>query len=506
MRYKKKRKNSSILKLFRHNDIAVRIYVSFAFVLAITLVLTGIIFIRMYQKNYIQSYTSLLTRQGKKISRRVTKFYANKNKEQFQKYTIYIDEIERAEQTDVWIVSNENAENPLDTEYTNAEMGDGTLTEEMYDVLQGAYDGTITSSSSYDKAYGMMILRVAIPVYQKNTKEVIGGVMMISMIDKQTMGMGEGKYLITMSAMLAFLISYVIAMAFSRYLSRPISKIEKDISRLASGDYSGIVTKSRSVQLGALEEKLDYLSRELAQAEREREGLEQARRDFFANVSHELRTPITVIRGYAETLTDGVVTDGQFIGELYHRILSECRGMERLVEDLFVLSKMQNPDFQMEMEPVSLRQIFTDVVRSGKVIGQEKEVSIRLNMPEEDPCMMLGDYGRLRQMFMVIIDNAVKFSDQGGVIEIVLEKENARFKISVRDYGVGISEEQLPYIFEKFYKSKMKQNEKGTGLGLMIARQIALRHGGEIRVESEQGKGSTFFFEFEELTSMEEYE
>lgn len=506
MRYKKKRKNSNILKLFRHNDIAVRIYVSFAFVLAITLVLTGIIFIRMYQKNYIQSYTSLLTRQGKKISRRVTKFYANKNKEQFQKYTIYIDEIERAEQTDVWIVSNENAEHPLDTEYTNAEMGDGTLTEEMYDVLQGAYDGTITSSSSYDKAYGMMILRVAIPVYQKNTKEVIGGVMMISMIDKQTMGMGEGKYLITMSAMLAFLISYVIAMAFSRYLSRPISKIEKDISRLASGDYSGIVTKSRSVQLGALEEKLDYLSRELAQAEREREGLEQARRDFFANVSHELRTPITVIRGYAETLTDGVVTDGQFIGELYHRILSECRGMERLVEDLFVLSKMQNPDFQMEMEPVSLRQIFTDVVRSGKVIGQEKEVSIRLNMPEEDPCMMLGDYGRLRQMFMVIIDNAVKFSDQGGVIEIVLEKENARFKISVRDYGVGISEEQLPYIFEKFYKSKMKQNEKGTGLGLMIARQIALRHGGEIRVESEKGKGSTFFFEFEELTSMEEYE
>ena len=195
--------------------------------------------------------------------------------------------------------------------------------------------------------------------------------------------------------------------------------------------------------------------------------------------------------------------------------------MERLVGDLFILSKMQNPEFQIEKEPVSLIQIFEDVVRSTRMIGQEKDIQIHSDFPEEDPCLMLGDYDRLRQMFLVIADNAVKFSDPGGVVEFAIrrmpeagkisgEQEHrtertseasesngsAKIQIEIRDHGVGIPEKELPFIFEKFYKSKLKQNEKGTGLGLMIAKQIALRHGGDIRVESHVGEGTTFYFMF----------
>ena len=176
------------------------------------------------------------------------------------------------------------------------------------------------------------------------------------------------------------------------------------------------------------------------------------------------------------------------------------------MEDLFVLSKMQNPDFQIEKEPVSLMQIFGDVLRSGKMLAQEKEISIDFQAPQGEPCLMLGDYGRLRQMFLVILDNAVKFSRPKGQVEINLARNEGRLIISIRDYGVGISEEQIPYIFEKFYTSKMRQNEQGTGLGLMMARQIALRHGGDITVESQEGKGAAFFFDFEECTSTEGFE
>lgn len=503
---KKERKRHIIPRIFRNNDIAVRIYLSFVFVLAVTLVLTGVIFIQMYQKNYTHSYKSLLTRQGKRISKRVTKFYANSNLTQYEKYTIYIDELERAEQTDVWIVSNRRAKNPLPDDFTNVDVGDATLTEEMRQVLDNAFQGEISANSSYDKVYGMIILRVAVPIYEKGSEQVIGSVMMVSMIDKQSMGIREGKYLITMSALLAIFISYIIALAFTRYLSRPIARIGKDISKLASGDYTKIETRSHSRQLAALEDQLDMLSGQLSRAEQERESLEQVRRDFFANVSHELRTPLTVIRGYAETLTDGVVTEQTGVEDLHRRILTECRGMERLVQDLFILSKMQNPDFQIEREPVSLVQIFEDVVRSGRILGQGKNVQIQVDLPEEDPCMMLGDYVRLQQMFMVIIDNAIKFSENDSEVLIRLKKQQGRMEIAIQDEGTGITEEELPFIFEKFYKSKMKQNEKGTGLGLMIARQIALRHDGDIRVESTEGQGTTFYFSFAELVSMEEFE
>ena len=296
-----------------------------------------------------------------------------------------------------------------------------------------------------------------------------------------------------------------MAAVFSRYLSRPLEKIGKRIGTLASGDYSKIEVKRPYSQLGILEKSLNHLSGELAKAEKQREDLEQVRRDFFANVSHELRTPITVLRGYTETLADGILEGQEQIDELYHRMLQECHGMERLVEDLFILSKMKNPDFKIDMEPVSLQQIFGDIMRSGKMIGREKEIHFHMDAPEEDPCLIMGDYGRLRQMFMVIVDNAVKFSKEQGNIDISIQKEEGRYKVAIRDYGVGISEEQLPFIFEKFYTSKMRQNEKGTGLGLMIARQIALRHGGDIQVDSVLQKGTAFTFAFDECTCAEDF-
>ena len=271
--------------------------------------------------------------------------------------------------------------------------------------------------------------------------------------------------------------------------------------------------KKPGSQIGKLENNLDDLSKRLYKAKIERENQEQLRMDFFANVSHELRTPITVMRGYTETLNDGVITDEAMVNEYYRKMLTECRSMERLVGDLFILSKMQNPDFKIEKEPVSIRQVFGDVLRSAREIARKKNITItqKLSVDDEEPCMILGDDERRRQMFMIIVDNAVKFSYESGEIIISIEKrvtlkKQAKIYISIQDFGVGISKEALPYIFEKFYKSKLKQNQKGTGLGLMIAKQIALRHGCDIMVESEIEQGTKFAFEFEECVSMDEYE
>ena len=505
---KKKRKRKGRIVLWRfiqRNDVVLKIYTSFAFVLALTGVLIGMIFMNLYQKNYIRSYTELLTKQGKIISKHVSRFSNNQKPEAFQRYNGYIDEIEQAENTDVWIVSNQTATEPLGEEFINAQADESILSKDMMTTLEEAFAGKIASESSYDKVYGMTTLCVSLPVKDKQTKEVVGAIIMVSMLDRQTMGLREGSSMITLSVFMAVIIAYVVAAIFSRYLSKPLEKLGKRIGTLAGGDYSKIEIKRPYSQIGILEKSLNYLSGELKKAEKQREELEQVRRDFFANVSHELRTPITVLRGYTETLADGIYEEQEQIEELYQRMLQECRGMERLVGDLFILSKMQNPDFEIEKEPVSLQQVFGDVMRSGRMVGKEKGIQFHLLSPEEDPCLIMGDYGRLRQMFMVIVDNAVKFSQENGAIDITIGKKESKYTVAIRDYGVGISKEQLPFIFEKFYTSKMRQNEKGTGLGLMIVKQIALRHGGDIQVESEAGQGTTFSFAFEECTCVEDF-
>ena len=197
-----------------NNDIIMKIYLCFTFVLVLTGLLTGIIFIRLYRQNYLRSYTDLLTKQGHTIAKRVSRFERNGKLDKFQRYSTYIDEIENSENTDIWIISNEYAQKPLDREYTNAETNDGNLTSDMYDVINQAYGGKVASSASFDDVYGMATLRVAIPVYNKETGEVSGAIMMVSMIDKQTMGIDKGTYLILLSLFLSFVISYIVAFIF----------------------------------------------------------------------------------------------------------------------------------------------------------------------------------------------------------------------------------------------------------------------------------------------------
>ncbi len=144
-------------------------------------------------------------------------------------------------------------------------------------------------------------------------------------------------------------------------------------------------------------------------------------------------------------------------------------------------------------------EIFAELKRSAGAIAAEKGIHICIEH-EKEIYMMEGDYDRIRQMFLVIFDNAIKFSPENSTVHVTFsefaEENKPYVRVSIRDEGVGISAEELPNIFEKFYKSKLRQNEKGTGLGLAIAKQIALKHGSEIKVRSEIGKGTEFIFEF----------
>ena len=216
---RKKKKRVLLLRYLQKNDVVLRIYTSFAFLLTLTGVLIGFIFIMLYEKNYVRSYVQLLTSQGKAISKRVSRFAYREKPTGFGRYIAYVDEMEQAENTDVWVVSNKKAEKPLKGEYVNAQIEKTNLSEDMVSVVEKAFLGETASSSSHDKVYGgMTTLCVAMPVKDRETKEVIGAVIMVSMIDRQTMGMREGRYLITLSVVAAIVLSYLVAVVFSSFL------------------------------------------------------------------------------------------------------------------------------------------------------------------------------------------------------------------------------------------------------------------------------------------------
>ena len=261
--------------------------------------------------------------------------------------------------------------------------------------------------------------------------------------------------------------------------------------RISGGDYSVKTDVAQDDEIGELAAALDDMAEKLNAASKESSKLEKLRRDFVANISHELRTPVTVIRGSLEALCDGVVSESPMVEDYHRQMLSESIYLERLISDLLDLSRLQNTDLTMEMGEVNLKDIVQDAVRSIRHVAEKKSIEVRLSCIDKS-FIVLGDYGRLRQILLILLDNAIKFSPVGAVVEVLLNEAEDGITLSVRDQGPGIVEEDLPYIFERFYKERSEANKNGTGLGLAIAKQIADRHSAVLKAINRSDAGCEF--------------
>jgi signal transduction histidine kinase len=223
--------------------------------------------------------------------------------------------------------------------------------------------------------------------------------------------------------------------------------------------------------------------------------LEKMRRDFVANVSHELRTPLTSIRGFIEPLIDGTVDDNE-AAQKYHEIIrSETIRLERLINDLLDLSRFQSGKIKLDIQKVNITELIGNISMKFQPIFDSKKIEFIFGKPHR-PIFILADGDRIEQLMIIFIDNSVKFTPEHGKVEIILAEEEDLVRIYVRDNGIGIPKEDLPYIWERFYKVDKSRSGKdsGTGLGLSIAKNIIELHGQNVFVESEPGKGTTFEF------------
>lgn len=468
------------------------VYLNYALLLIVFAILLGFIYIKLYQNETVRDYKQQLTDEAENLSKRLSPL-------------IWIEDYESCKadlemygtikpQGDIWTISNPNANNPMSAAAVTVDLEGELIADEVYSIIDAAFTGENSSETYYSEIHGAStMISVGVPIFGRNN-EVVGALLLNVPLEAQDKMTDRGLSTIIISSIVAAGISIIIAIIFVRNLTRPIMRMRDTALKLADGQYETKTGINRKDEIGDLAKTIDFLTEKLQENEKVRNNLEQMRSDFFANVSHELRTPITVVRAYTESLVDGVVTDTEKTYQYYVRMLAECNSMERLVSDLLLLSKMQNPDFVIEREPINIMQIFEEIVRSVRAISDEKYIYVDIDK-DRDVYMMFGDYDRMRQMFLVILDNAFKFSPNNSTIYITLTQTD-KIYISIRDEGIGISEEELTCIFDKFYKSKLRQNAKGSGLGLSIARQIALKHGGTIDVKSKISVGTEFLFSF----------
>ncbi len=477
------------------NKIALKLFLYFSTSLIIFSIIIGSIFITLFKKHTLDLHKADLDKRADKIADTLSEIMSNiggstVNNNMMGKmggYGSYIRFLDDIAMADVWIV-DENLKLITIGHMSDRQYNYSDLPQDADMVVKEVFKGGTTFSEGFSKLLNTPTLTIGKPISSGDV--VIGALLLHSPVDGMKEAAEQGFEILLISNFFALIFSFAISAALAVYFTNPLKKMKNTAFELAGGNYTK-TNVSQNDEIGELASTIDVLSDKLNAASKESENLQNLRKNFIANISHELRTPVTVIRGSLEALCDEVVSNPEQIKEYHHQMLNESIYLQRLVNDLLDLTRLQSTDFKIEINKLNLCDALNDVVRSSKNLAQSKNIEIKYYEDTQN-FTIDGDYGRLRQMFLIIIENAVKFSFEHSVVEVRLEK----CKVTVRDSGIGIEAEEIPYIFERFYKIRSETNKDGTGLGLAIAKQIAERHNIEITVKSKPNEGTEFCFTF----------
>jgi len=285
-------------------------------------------------------------------------------------------------------------------------------------------------------------------------------------------------------AVVAGLSAVLLILGLSRRILAPVEALTAAVRRMEAGDLSQRVEITSRDEIGELARAFNSMADGLAR-------LEELRRNMVTDVAHELRTPLSNIRGYLEALQDGVVAPERHIIDSLH---AEAMLLSRLVDDLQELSLAEAGQLRLERQPVALADVVDRAVEAIRLRAEARGVALRVNLPED--LLVDIDPQRIGQVLRNLLENALTHTPSGGEIAVAAHDEGQWVRVSVRDTGSGIAAEDLPYVFERFYRADKSRSRAtgGAGLGLAIARQLVEAHGGRIEVESAIGQGTQFTF------------
>ena len=364
--------------------------------------------------------------------------------------------------------------------------------------VTAALGGRIGSDTRMSQTVHVKFLYVAIPVPEGALRLALP----LSEVDAQVR---EIRNQLLAAVAVAFLPAILVAAIFARYVSWKLAAIIDYAGRLARGEFTARLGPGGRDELGILSEqlnetgeKLQRMFQQLQHEHAELEKVERIRKDFVINVSHELRTPLASIQGYTETLLDGAIHDDQHNIRFLTIIRQNAERLARLTGDLMTLSRLELKTTRFQFAAYYVNELVADCVDSVRPMAEKKQVRLAVVRAEET-IEVFCDSESVHQIMSNLLDNALKYTPEGGVIEVsarALPGDPEMVEIGVRDSGVGIPAEDLPRLFERFYRvDKARSRELGgTGLGLAIVKHLVRAHKGTVRVDSEVGRGSVFSF------------
>ncbi len=455
-------------------SIAMRWTVNTPSVVAIILIVVNVSIYYFTKQYYYGSAESYVISEANTAEMVLTRLYENLSLNYTSEVRQFIENFDKKDQMEMMSI-NQSGEVTLsssgfspDSEYYMPDYENALKSEDGMGVYLG-------------NSGGENILSVTIIIARpSSTISALRFVCSLDLVDKQL----SAIMLIALSIS-AFLLIVVILMGvyFVKSICVPLAQISQTAKKLATGDFSERIPVTSRDEIGQLSRAFNDMANEL-------ENSEQIKNDFISSVSHELRTPLTAIKGWSETLAQGY--DPETFSKGMKVIEGETTRLERMVEELLDFSRIQSGRFTMQMATIDVIAELEDALLIYIEKAKRENVSISYNEPEF-MCAVQGDKNRLRQVFINIIDNALKYTENGGNIEIIADMKQNKgegfVEISVSDTGVGIAPEDLPKVKQKFYKAN--NNKHGSGIGLAVADEIVSMHGGTLDVESKLGVGTT---------------
>ena len=266
---------------------------------------------------------------------------------------------------------------------------------------------------------------------------------------------------------------------FWHYVSDPIAELTSFAKRIASGSYGGKLQSDNINEIGRLTDEINNMSEKIAMAEK-------SRTEFISQVSHELRTPLTAITGWAETIAYDENVQGDSLRGV-HIISKEAERLTGMVKELLEFTRIQDGRFNLRLELIDIAAELEDALFTYGELMRQAGVEVNYKEPATEIPLIPGDPERLKQVFLNLLDNAVKHGGEGKKVDVAICAEKDGVHISIRDYGHGIPEGELPHVKEKFYKGSSKN--RGTGIGLAVCDEIISRHNGRFIINNAEGGG-----------------
>lgn len=356
--------------------------------------------------------------------------------------------------------------------------------EEVKSALKGQ-----EKTGVHELKNGERVLYAVVPIVRD--EKTAGAVMLVTSLEEIYANLENTRKLMSLYSTVGGLAALLVSLLLAAHFASPINKLAAAVRRVSEGHLDQRVDINSKDEIGLLAEDFNEMAAKLEEADR-------TLRHFLADASHELKTPLSSIKVLSQSLIDSQEQDPAVYRDFLQDISSEADRMAALVNDMLQLAKLQDPDSSVSFHDYRVGELLKHI--KGLTAGEamQKGVDIKIEVGSGGEILWQLNQGLFTCILLNLVSNAICYTPQGGSIMITADIEDESLVIRVKDTGIGISTEDLPLIFDRFYRVDEDRNREtgGTGLGLAIARQAVLRHGGTISVESTPGGGTTFEVRF----------